>query len=204
MKKLQSQRAWAILAGLILVFNFCFSNAQANENIFEQLDRAKCKDSVFHLHDSLLGEKKYLRRAIYVDRSIEDIWQLLLDPDEVYNTIPKLKNYEILKTYTDSMILLCSAKPRWYLKTYACTVSVILEPVKKIQWIQTGGDFKAMECSWELHSIAPERTLAIFSLHFKLGGVIPGFLVNWGVKNGLPDMMIHVREWLSGKDFTEK
>ncbi len=199
----QKLRGWCLFLCSILILHFVPVNAQTNKSIIEQLDNAKCKDSVFQLDDGIIDGKKFLRRAIYVDCPIENTWQLLLDPDEVNKTVPKLKKYEILETFSDSMILLCSSKPRWYLKTYTCTVSVILEPIKKIRWVQTGGDFKAMECSWELYSITPEKTVAIFSLHFKLGGVIPGFLVNWGINNGLPGMMVKVKEWLSGEDLSE-
>lgn len=155
--------------------------------------------NVIKLADTTIGEYKFMRRAIWIDKYPLEIWDLLTNPEEIKNFMPKLKKYELLESYPDSQIFLCAAKPKWYLKTYECKVSVILQPFSEIWWIRTDGDFDEFRCCWLLEQQNDSSTMATYHIYMELGGIIPEFLVKWGVKKGLDEMMGYCQEWIESK-----
>jgi len=157
-------------------------------------DQPSQTNEVTKLSDTTINEFKYMRRAIRINKLPIDIWSLLTNPDEIKNFMPKLKKYELEKSFPDSQVFLCAAKPRWYLKTYECKVSVISKPFSEIWWIRTDGDFDEFRCCWLLEQQSDSSTVATYLVYVELGGVVPEFLVKWGIKKGL-DKMCRVPRW---------
>jgi ribosome-associated toxin RatA of RatAB toxin-antitoxin module len=170
--------------------------ASSGDALLEDLGRGKLRDSVFELPDTVIGSETFVRRAVVIGRTVQEIWPLLEDLGRVKEMIPKIDTFKVLEIHPDSAVVLCRAKPKWYLKTFSCSLFVTSRKCEKMRWVRTGGDFDALECSWEFFPLADGRTLALFSIHFELGGLIPGFLVKAAMKGTLPKMMLHFRDWI--------
>jgi ribosome-associated toxin RatA of RatAB toxin-antitoxin module len=154
-------------------------------------------DGVVRLPDTAIAGIDFMRWAIMVPSSVEDIWFRLNDSSEIIRHWPMVKQYVVLETNGDSSLILCAAKPKWYLKTYRCTVSVARTPQSMISWERTGGDFRDLRCYWRLLPVSSDTTIAVFGIHLDAGGVIPSFLLRMRLTKLMTNAVAYCRNWLS-------
>lgn len=188
---------WVLAILLVLLLPGIGSAVTSGDVILQGISRTERQTGVYQLPDTLVDSRTFIRRAVIVNGPVGDIWPLLMNPDRIMEMMPQIKEFEILESHLDSTVMLCKAKPKWYLKTFACTLFVACKAFEKMRWVRTGGDFKSLECSWEFLPMTNGNMLAIFSIHFELGGLIPAFLVTRATKSTLPEMMLRFRDWIA-------
>ncbi len=186
----------AIILGAVCVMLVVLTSGLPRSRTPRASELAGMTSEVYVLPDTTVDGQVFMQRSIFVDNTIDSVYRLLVDPGEISNFLPKLKEYNLIESRPDTQFYFCVAKPTWFLGTYECTVSVILDEPHEVRWVRTGGDFDDLRCTWHLRQIDPSITQAVYLLHFDLGGILPDGLVNRMIKSRLEKTMRNCMDWL--------
>lgn len=158
------------------------------------------KESVNGLHrgavrvelDYLEGDVVSASGAILIEAPPDRVWQAITDYDNLHRTLPKVVHSRVVERHGNDVLL--EQRGKAGILIFEITVRFRLqlheEPLKRVTFEQTEGDFSLYRGSWELEPVDEGRaTILRYHAEMKPGFFAPPILVSFVQRQDLPEIL---------------
>jgi hypothetical protein len=167
---------------------------------WDALFKGEVKVSSVENADTVLG----VRAVFAISADPDTIWNAITDYAHFTQIFDGVKKITVLEKKHDD------AKVEYWVNALFKEYHYVLDRDLKrdqclLTWNRISGDLSRVEGSWTMYSTPQEGTnLLVYESFVKVGGVVPGGLVQWGVKRKAHSMAIRLRKWVEEKAVKRK
>jgi hypothetical protein len=108
-----------------------------------------------------------------------------------------LKQCEVIEDRGDRALIRQVVKPSWLVPRQEFVFESLREPYREIRFGLVEGNLRAMEGSWRF-TATPDGLLVDYSIRVRPALPVPGFIVSWVMRRGMPDLIACIRGLAGG------
>jgi ribosome-associated toxin RatA of RatAB toxin-antitoxin module len=199
-----------LIAGLLTCFA-CFSDHPAQAASVNPKEMATLlRGDVIVKEENALENKQDKGPAtviaqIVIPRPPEQIWPVVVNPQDVMSEERKVKSIRILSKNANSLMAEYTVTYHRLLPTFNYTLKLDNKAPNMIQFRRISGSFKDIQGSWKLQPVENgQKTLLTYTLSIDPGFFAPKFMLVQAIKSDLPSMMKNVKVAIDKKVATAK
>jgi len=132
-----------------------------------------------------------------VQASAKSVWQVITSCEQTFIFVDGLKQCEVLEDSGDRAVVHQVVKRGWLVPTQDFVFESLREPYQGIRFNLIEGNLKAMEGYWQFME-TPEGLLVDYAIRIRPGLPVPGFIVSWVMRKGMPDIIACIRGLADG------
>ena len=113
-----------------------------------------------------------------------------------------MKECEVIEDRDGRALIHQVVKTSWLAPRQDFVFESLREPYREIRFGLVEGNLKAMEGSWRF-TATPDGLLVDYSIRVRPALPVPGFLVSWVMRRGMPDLIACIRGLAGGSGSLE-
>ncbi|MDF1814782.1 MAG: SRPBCC family protein [Verrucomicrobiales bacterium] len=140
------------------------------------------------------GSKSYVNGAVLVGKSIDAVWDVLIDPESAPSYIADLESAKIIAKRGSSLFVEQGMSVRGL--RHPVKYVLRMDPVheRKVTFEFQSGKLRAMDGGWYMYPVGDGRqTLLVYSLFLDPGRMAPKSLVKRSLQKKIPETLVAVR-----------
>lgn len=138
-----------------------------------------------------------------VQASAESVWSVITSCEQSFVFVDGLKQCEVLEDRDHRSVVHQVVKKGWLYPKQDFTFESRREPFVDIRFELIDGNLKAMNGRWQFTEV-PEGLLIDYSIRVRPGMPVPGFIVSWVMRKGMPDLIACIRGLAGGSGTPER
>jgi ribosome-associated toxin RatA of RatAB toxin-antitoxin module len=132
-----------------------------------------------------------------VQASAESVWDVITSCEQNFVFVDGLKQCEVVEDQDNRALVHQVVKKGWLFPKQDFIFESLREPYREIRFKLVEGNLKAMEGLWQF-SETPAGLLIDYSIRVRPGLPVPGFIVSWVMRKGMPDLIACIRGLAGG------
>jgi len=132
-----------------------------------------------------------------VQAPARSVWEVITSCEKTFVFVGGLKQCEVLDDSGDRAVVHQVVKRGWLVPTQDFVFESLREPYQEIRFRLIEGNLKAMEGRWQFTE-TPEGLLVDYAIRIRPGLPVPGFIVSWVMRKGMPDIIACIRGLADG------
>jgi len=184
-----------LLPGFVLSIN---ASAQEQDNV-ERLQRGE----IVLLHEDSSEKGGSARVQALFQTSAEAVWSIITSCESSFVFVDGLKQCEVIEVSGERTLVHQVVKKGWLIPRQDFVFESLREPFRTIRFKLVEGNLKAMEGNW-LFSETPDGLLVDYSIRVRPMLPVPGFVVSWVMRKGMPDLIACIRGLAGGSGSAEQ
>jgi ribosome-associated toxin RatA of RatAB toxin-antitoxin module len=132
-----------------------------------------------------------------VQASAESVWDVITSCERSFVFVDGLKQCRVIEDRDNRALVHQVVKKGWLFPTQDFIFESLREPYREIRFKLVEGNLKAMDGHWRF-SETPEGLLVDYSIRVRPGLPVPGFIVSWVMRKGMPDLIACIRGLAGG------
>lgn len=132
-----------------------------------------------------------------VQAPARSVWEVITSCEKTFIFVDGLKQCEVLDDSGDRAVVHQVVKRGWLIPTQDFVFESLREPYEEIRFRLIEGNLKAMEGRWQFTE-TPEGLLVDYAIQIRPGLPVPGFIVSWVMRKGMPDIIACIRGLADG------
>ncbi len=138
-----------------------------------------------------------------VQASAQSVWNVITSCEHSFAFVDGLKQCQVIEDDGRRALVHQVVKKGWLFPTQDFIFESLREPYHDIRFNLVEGNLKAMEGRWQFTE-TPEGVLIDYSIRVRPGVPVPGFIVSWVMRKGMPDLIACIRGLAGGSGSTER
>ena len=143
------------------------------------------------------------RVQVLVRAPAQSVWDVIISCKQSFVFVDGLKHCELLEEDSDRALVHQVVKKGWLVPTQDFVFESRRVPYSEIQFELVEGNLKAMEGSWQFLD-TPDGLLVDYRIRVRPGLPVPGFIVSYIMRQGMPDLIACIRGLAGGSGSPEK
>lgn len=131
------------------------------------------------------------------------VWNVIASCEQSFVFVDGLRTCEVIENQGDRSLVHQVVKKGWYVPKQDFVFESRREPYHVIRFELVEGNLKDMEGTWRFLEI-PEGLLVDYQIRIRPGLPVPGFIVSYVMRKGMPDLMACIRGLAGGSGSKEK
>lgn len=182
-----------LLAAVLSLFSASAKPAGTDDEVMRRLAQGEIV-----LLDAESGESGGSARVqALVQASAESVWSVIISCEQSFVFVDGLKQCVVLEDRDDRAVVHQVVKKGWLYPKQDFTFESLREPFVGIRFELIDGNLKAMNGRWRFTE-TPEGLLIDYSIRVRPGMPVPGFIVSWVMRKGMPDLIACIRGLAGG------
>lgn len=132
-----------------------------------------------------------------VQAPARSVWEVITSCEQTFIFVDGLKRCEVLEDSGERAVVHQVVKRNWLVPTQDFVFESLREPYQGIRFNLIEGNLKAMEGRWRFIE-TPEGLLVDYAIRIRPGLPVPGFIVRWVMRKGMPDIIACIRGLANG------
>jgi len=132
-----------------------------------------------------------------VQAPARSVWEVITSCEQTFIFVDGLKQCEVLDDSGGRAVVHQVVKRGWLVPTQDFVFESLREPYQGIRFKLIEGNLKAMEGRWQFME-TPEGLLVDYAIRIRPGLPVPGFIVSWVMRKGMPDIIACIRGLADG------
>lgn len=132
-----------------------------------------------------------------VQAPAESVWAVITSCEQSFVFVDGLKQCEVIEDRGGRALVHQVVKKGWLVPTQDFVFESLREPYGEIRFNLVEGSLKAMEGQW-LFTETPQGLLLDYSIRVRPSLPVPGFIVSWVMRRGMPDLIACIRGMAGG------
>lgn len=134
-----------------------------------------------------------------------EVWKTIIGFEEYPAIFKRIKTSAVTKKEGDYIFVETCLKPQMFVKNQMQhTVSYIANAPKTLNWKQLDGNFKHVDGSWHLDSVAGGKTNLTYTLHVDAGPIVPPSMVSFFLKFVQKEVVGQLKAYIEKEEKREK
>jgi ribosome-associated toxin RatA of RatAB toxin-antitoxin module len=138
-----------------------------------------------------------------VQTSAQSVWNVITSCERSFVFVDGLKECQVIEDDGGRAVVHQVVNKGWLYPTQDFIFESLREPYRDIRFNLVEGNLKAMEGTWQFTEL-PEGVLIDYSIRVRPGLPVPGFIVSWVMRKGMPDLIACIRGLAGGSGSTER
>jgi ribosome-associated toxin RatA of RatAB toxin-antitoxin module len=138
-----------------------------------------------------------------VQTSAQSVWNVITSCEHSFAFVDGLKQCQVLEDDGRRALVHQVVRKGWLFPTQDFVFESLREPYHDIRFNLVEGNLKAMEGQWRFTE-TPEGVLIDYSIRVRPGVPVPGFIVSWVMRKGMPDLIACIRGLAGGSGSGEQ
>jgi ribosome-associated toxin RatA of RatAB toxin-antitoxin module len=174
-------------------------SAEADSNISQRLGNGEIV--LLNADSSQSGGSA--RVQALMQTSAQSVWNVITSCERSFIFVDGLKQCQVIEDDGGRALVHQVVKKGWLFPTQDFVFESLREPYHDIRFILVEGNLKAMEGNWQFTEIQ-EGVLIDYSIRVRPGLPVPGFIVSWVMRKGMPDLIACIRGLAGGSGSPER
>jgi len=190
----ETMKSRVILTSLVLAMVFGPAGAaEPADGISQRLGRGEIV-----LLEAESGESGGSARVqALVQAPAESVWDVITSCEQSFVFVDGLKQCEVIADRDNRAVVHQVVKKGWLFPKQDFTFESLRQPYREIRFKLVEGSLKAMDGHWRF-SDTPGGLLIDYSIRVRPGLPVPGFIVSWVMRRGMPDLIACIRGLAGG------
>jgi len=137
------------------------------------------------------------RVQVLVDASAQDVWDVIVSCPQSFVFVDGLRLCEVLEETRSRALVHQVVKKGWLVPKQDFRFESLRWPYREIQFSLESGNLKSMHGSWQFSEL-PQGLLVDYEIHVRPGLPVPGFIVSYVMRKGMPDLIACIRGLAGG------
>lgn len=142
------------------------------------------------------------RVQVLVDASAESVWEVIVSCAQSFVFVDGLRLCEVLEETPTRALVHQVVKKGWLVPRQAFSFESLRRPYREITFRLVSGNLKSMHGSWQFSEL-PQGLLVDYEIHVRSGLPVPGFIVSYVMRKGMPDLIACIRGLAGGSGSVE-
>jgi len=131
------------------------------------------------------------------------VWDVIVSCEQNFIFVRGLKKCEIVEDAGNRALIHQVVKTSWIAPTQDFVFESLRDPYRGIRFQLVEGNLKAMQGSWQF--LESDNGLLIdYEIRVRPGVPVPGFIVSWVIRKGMPDLIACIRGLAGGSGSMER
>jgi ribosome-associated toxin RatA of RatAB toxin-antitoxin module len=187
--------AFLFLPGLVIT-------AEGSSSVEEVTERLRRGEIVLLDADSSQKGGSARVQAL-VQAPAESVWSVITSCESSFVFVDGLKQCRVIEDQGEVALVHQVVKKGWLIPRQDFVFESLREPYHDIRFNLVEGNLKAMEGSWQF-SETPDGLLVDYSIRVRPALPVPGFIVRWVMRRGMPDLIGCIRGLSGGSGSPEQ
>lgn len=132
-----------------------------------------------------------------VQAPVESVWNVIASCELSFVFVDGLKQCQVIEDFDNRALVHQVVKRGMLVPTQDFVFESLREPYHEIRFSLVEGSLKEMEGKWKF-SETPEGVLIDYSIRVRPVFPVPGFIVSWVMRKGMPDLIACIRGLADG------
>jgi ribosome-associated toxin RatA of RatAB toxin-antitoxin module len=132
-----------------------------------------------------------------VQAPAEAVWDVVVSCAQTFIFVKGLKKCEIIEDEGNRALIHQVVKTSWIVPTQDYVFESLRDPYHEIRFHLVEGNLKAMQGSWQFTQ-GPDGLLIDYEIRIRPGVPVPGFIVSYVIRRGMPDLIACIRGLAGG------
>jgi len=128
---------------------------------------------------------------------VESVWNVITSCELSFVFVDGLKQCQVIEDFDNRALVHQVVKRGMLVPTQDFVYASLREPYREIRFSLVEGSLKEMEGKWQF-SETPEGVLIDYSIRVRPVFPVPGFIVSWVMRKGMPDLIACIRGLADG------
>lgn len=142
------------------------------------------------------------RVQVLIQASAEAVWNVIVSCGQSFIFVDGLRQCEVLEEDRNRALVQQVVKKGWLVPRQEFSFESLRQPYRDIHFNLVEGNLKSMRGSWQFTELA-QGLLVDYEIHVRPGLPVPGFIVSYVMRKGMPDLIACIRG-LSGGSGSEE
>jgi ribosome-associated toxin RatA of RatAB toxin-antitoxin module len=142
------------------------------------------------------------RVQVLVDASAESVWEVIVSCAQSFVFLYGLRLCEVFEENPPPAFVNQVVKKGWLVPTQDFRFESLRRPYREITFRLVSGNLKSMHGSWQFSEL-PQGLLVDYEIHVRSGLPVPGFIVSYVMRKGMPDLIACIRGLAGGSGSVE-
>lgn len=142
------------------------------------------------------------RVQVLIDASAEAVWDVIVSCEQSFVFVDGLRLCEVLEENRNRALVHQVVKKGWLVPRQDFRFESLRWPYREIHFNLVSGNLKSMHGSWQFTEL-PQGLLVDYEIHVRSGLPVPGFIVSWVMRKGMPDLIACIRGLADGSGSVE-
>ncbi len=129
--------------------------------------------------------------------SAESVWAVITSCELSFVFVNGMKECEVIEERNDRALIHQVVKTSWLVPRQDFVFESLREPYREIRFGLVEGNLRDMQGSWRFTG-TPDGLLVDYSIRVRPALPVPGFLVSWVMRRGMPDLIACIRGLAGG------
>lgn len=137
-----------------------------------------------------------------VQAPAEAVWDVITSCELSFVFVDGLKECAVIEDSGDRAVVHQVVKKGWLIPTQDFIFESLREPFRTIRFNLVEGNLKAMDGRWQFRETSGGLLLD-YEIRVRPGLPVPGFIVSWVMRRGMPDLIACIRGLADGSGSVE-
>lgn len=142
------------------------------------------------------------RVQVLIDASAQAVWDVIVSCAQSFVFVDGLRLCEVLEETRSRALVHQVVKKGWLVPKQEFSFESLRWPYREIQFSLESGNLKSMHGSWQFSAL-PQGLLVDYEIHIRPGLPVPGFIVSYVMRKGMPDLIACIRGLAGGSGSVE-
>lgn len=129
--------------------------------------------------------------------SAESVWEVITSCESSFVFVDGLKKCRVIEDEAGRALVHQVVKKGWLIPKQDFVFESLRQPYHDIRFSQVEGSLKAMQGRWQLSETAG-GLLVDYTINVRPKFPVPGFIVSWVMRRGMPDLIACIRGLAGG------
>ncbi|MFC1695488.1 SRPBCC family protein [Pseudomonadota bacterium] len=143
------------------------------------------------------------RVQVLIQSPAEAVWDVITSCEQSFVFVDGLKSCEVIEDSGHRALVRQRVKKGWLIPQQDFVFESRRTPFRNMNFELVEGNLKAMEGSWDFSEI-PEGLLVEYQIRVRPAFPVPGFIVSYVMRRGMPDLIACIRGLAGGSGSSEK